>query len=270
MLTKLIKNEFKTSSHSVLNVYLAALITVAFMTIAYAININWVGLLSSIAMLLIGFASVLVTFVAVITNYNKSIFGAQGYLTLALPVKTRQLLFSKAFVSFCWLFFSYVFSIVTVFGVTAYLRGLAGEETVGIIQTTLEIAGFPSAAALRNIVIFILFLILAQILALIAQIFFAITISNVRLLQPLGNIGAILVFFGVYVIMAVIILLLTLYVPIYAVIYEDGISFVFSNARLQEMPGTDLGIAGIIFQLFATGGLFYLTGITLKNKVNVK
>lgn len=270
MLTKLIKNEFKTSSHSVLNVYLAALITVAFMTIAYATNINWIGLLSSIALLLIGFASVLVTFVAVITSFNKSIFGSQGYLTLALPVKTSQLLFSKSLVSFCWILLSYIFSLATFFGVTIYLRGLAGDEAIGLIQSTLEMAGFPSAAALRNIIIFVVFLLLAQILALIAQIFFAITVSNVRLLQPLGTIGAILVFFGVYVLISIILILLTLYVPIYAVIYESGVTFVFSSAKLQEMPGTDLGMAGIIFQMFAAAGLFYLTGRIMKNKINVK
>ena len=111
MLGKLIKNEFKTSAHSVANIYLAAAITIAVMLLSYAVHIKWISVISTVALLLISVIAVIITLVAVIANFYKTLYGPQGYLSFTLPVKSGQLLASKAIVSFVWMFASYIITI---------------------------------------------------------------------------------------------------------------------------------------------------------------
>lgn len=49
MLGKLIKHEFQSSAHSVMNIYIAAAVALAAMLLSYAVKVTWVGVIGSIA-----------------------------------------------------------------------------------------------------------------------------------------------------------------------------------------------------------------------------
>lgn len=113
MLGKLIKHEFQSSAHSVMNIYIAAAVALAAMLLSYAVKVTWVGVIGSIALIIIGLICVVITLVAVVTNFNRTLYGAEGYLSYTLPVKSSALLASKAIVSFVWVLLSYIFMIAT-------------------------------------------------------------------------------------------------------------------------------------------------------------
>ena len=93
MLGKLIKNEFKSSAHSVMNIYIAAAVALAAMLLSYAVKVTWVGVIGSIALIIIGLICVVITLVAVVTNFNRTLYGAEGYLSYTLPpAATRRLI----------------------------------------------------------------------------------------------------------------------------------------------------------------------------------
>ena len=99
MLGKLIKNEFKTTWQSMSGVYMAAGITALLMLVFVVLKINAITVLGSIALIVIGLVSFIVTLIMTALNYYRSMFGPQGYLSMTLPVKSSQLFFSKAIVS---------------------------------------------------------------------------------------------------------------------------------------------------------------------------
>ena len=68
MLGKLIKHEFQSSAHSVMNIYIAAAVALAAMLLSYAVKVTWVGVIGSIALIIIGLICVVITLVAVVTN----------------------------------------------------------------------------------------------------------------------------------------------------------------------------------------------------------
>ncbi|MBQ7100008.1 MAG: hypothetical protein IJN81_00135, partial [Clostridia bacterium] len=108
MVGKLIKNEFKAGLHSIAPIYVAAVAAVGFMAIALAFEIAWLTAISLVAVIVIALGILIVTLISVVSNFNKTLFRDQGYLSFTLPVTSGQLLFAKAFSSFVWILLSYV------------------------------------------------------------------------------------------------------------------------------------------------------------------
>lgn len=148
MLGKLIKHEFQSSAHSVMNIYIAAAVALAAMLLSYAVKVTWVGVIGSIALIIIGLICVVITLVAVVTNFNRTLYGAEGYLSYTLPVKSSALLASKAIVSFVWVLLSYIFMIATFFIVFAYVQSSIGEEVGSMMDMLMATAGLPSMQAI--------------------------------------------------------------------------------------------------------------------------
>lgn len=101
MLGKLIKHEFQSSAHSVMNIYIAAAVALAAMLLSYAVKVTWVGVIGSIALIIIGLICVVITLVAVVTNFNRTLYGAEAIsaihcrskAALCLPLKRSSPLF---------------------------------------------------------------------------------------------------------------------------------------------------------------------------------
>jgi len=271
MLGKLIKNEFKSSAHSVANIYLAAGITIVIMLLSYAVKIKWISSLSTIALLLISVIAVIITFVAVVSSFYKTLYGQQGYLSFTLPVKSGQLLASKAIVSFVWMFLSYVITIAIWVGVYVYAAAMVGKDTMTAVQTIMTlIQGMPDVAVIKQLLVIFCVVIFSWIAVLIAEIYFAITLANTKTFQKMGMVSAIFIFFAVFIIMQVLVTALTSVVPISLVASTGGLAVSFTQSMMNATGNLTIGITGVIFEVFAAAGLFAATAYLMKNKVNVK
>jgi len=271
MLGKLIKNEFKSSAHSVANIYLAAGITIVIMLLSYVVKIKWISTLSTVALLLISVIAVIITLVAVITNFYKTLYGQQGYLSFTLPVKSSHLLTAKALVSFAWILISYIITIAIWVGVYVYAAAMVGKDTMTALKTMMQIfAGMPNASVIRQLLVIFCIMIFAQIAVFIAEIYFALTLANTKTFQKIGMVSAIFIFFGVFIVMQILVFVLTNIVPISLVASVEGLSVSFTQNMMSSTGNLTLGLTGFIFEVFAAAGLFAATAYLMKNKINVK
>ncbi len=270
MLGKLVKNEIKASAHTMSFIYIAALVTIGIMLLAYLIDVMWLSALATLALMLIALISLVVTFIGVIVNFSKTLYGPQGYLNFTLPVSSRALLASKAIVAFLWMLISYIISIGLIVGVYMYISSMVGEDNIEMIKMLIQMfSSLPSDTAIRQYVILMAFTFFIQIAFLVAELFFSITFANTRVLQKLGGLAPIIVFFVIFIIGQVCNFLLTSHVPIIVSPEENGLVLRFSESML-DAGNFSMGISGYLFQLLACVGLFAATDWLMKHKVNIK
>lgn len=268
MLGKLVKNEFKGTSNSLLSIYFATAIVLALMVVAYLLKFTWLSTLCTLALMLISFLVLILTIVAVITNFHKTLYGQQGYLSFTLPVTSSALLASKAIVSFIWVLLSYVVCIGIWVAIAAYISRVVGDETMDMVRGLIEMF-----KALPDKSVFIKFLAVSAaslflvIASLIAKIYFSITLSNTKKFQHLGTFFAIVIFFVVYIVMSVISVILTNYVPFKMILTSEGVMF---GAQYQGEVLVSFGLSGMVFELVMLVVLFAATARLMKNKINVK
>ncbi len=273
MLGKLMKHEFRSSAHSVMNIYIAAVVTLAVMLLSYAVKVTWVGVIGSIALIIIGLICVVITLVAVVTNFNRTLYGAEGYLSYTLPVKSSALLTAKAIVSFVWVLLSYLFMIATFFIVFAYIQSSIGEEVGSMVDMLTVTVGLPSLKAIGKALAVLAVGMFIQIAVFVAIVFFAVTISNIRPFQRFGIFSALVTFFLIYLIMQALLYVATSYVPLTVVIDTAGkiaFSFTTSMAATGAQQGMVIGVAGFVIELLIAVGLFAATNALMKTKVNIK
>lgn len=270
MLGKLFKNEFKSSAHSILNIYLAAVITIGVMLLSYVVKIKWISTLSTIALLLIGGLAIIITVVAVISNFYKSLYGAQGYLSFTLPVKSGHLLLSKAAVSFAWILLSYIIFLGIIIGVYFYSAAMVGQNTIETVKTLVVMFGLQGEQSIKELLVLAGVMVFVQIAVFIAEVYFSITLANTRVFQKIGMVSAIFIFFAVFIVMQILVFLLTSYVPVTLVATAEGLQFSFEGNMLDRAGEITMGVAGFVFEVLAAAGLFAATARLMKTKINVK
>ncbi len=268
MVGKLIKNEFKAGLHSVANIYIAAIAAVAFMAVSLVFDITWMTAISLIAVIVIALGILIVTLISVISNFNKTLFRDQGYLSFTLPVTSGQLLFAKAFCSFCWILLSYVALIGIFVGIFFFASEQVGEENIAMIKILIStIAELPDTGAVISVVATMVARVFLKIIFLVAEIFFAISLSNVRPFQRQSFIPAILIFAVLYGVMQTASSLLSAYVPLSLVISVQGITLA---TQAMSAGGMVIGVADIIFEFVMTCLFFYLSAWFMNHKINLK
>ncbi|MCR4614691.1 MAG: hypothetical protein K5756_00880 [Clostridiales bacterium] len=269
MLGKLIKNEFKSSSHFLSGIYMAVGISVVFLVLAYMFKIKFLSFASTLTIILLAVGVVLVTLIFVVSEFYKTLYGNQGYLSFSLPVKSRDLIASKAIVSIVWVLLSYVIGIGLFIGMYIYLSSLVGEDTKMIVEDLLDSLNMlPSRSMLIDLIVIILIMLFIQIAALISEIYFAITLANTRKFQKHGIIFALLIFFAVYIMVQGGMAVLTVYFPLTLKITMDGL--VLSFSKMNTDSSMNFGIIGSLFQLIMCFLFYFLTSYLMRKKVNVK
>ena len=269
MLGKLIKNEIKMSAHTMMNIYIAAAVTIGIMLIAYAIDISWLSAIATVALFLIALIALIITFIGVIANFYKTLYSQQGYLSFTLPVTSGQLLAAKAIVAFLWIIVSYAVSIGIMIWIYDYITSLIGENNLNMIKTIISMfRSMPGAKAIKGYIVLLVFAVFIQLAFLISELFFSITFANTRIMQKLGAAGPIVVFFAIFIIAQICNFLLTNYVPITVSPGTDGLAFSFGTA--MSTKDLSFGVTGVIFQFLVSIGLFFGTGWLMNHKVNIK
>ena len=170
--------------------------------------------------------------------------------------------------SFVWILLSYIAVIGIFAGIFLYSSDMVGEENIAMIKILIStVAEIPDTGAVIRVVSFICIRIFLKIVCLIAQIYFAISLSNVRPFQRQSFLPAILIFVVIYGVMNTVSTLLTAYVPLSIVISVQGIEL--SN-RAMSAGGMVYGVADIIFEFVMTTLFFYLSTWFMNHKINLK
>ena len=163
MLGKLIKHEFKSTAHAMFGIYLSALITFAVMLLVFFVKNKTLMVLSSVTLGGICIAALIITIIAIIGMFNKSLYGNQGYLSFTLPVSGKDLLASKTIVSLSWVLISFVFAIAVSLFLVFYWIAQTSDNVKDIVQTVYNMLqtmqGVPdSDTAIKSIVVIVVFL----------------------------------------------------------------------------------------------------------------
>lgn len=268
MLGKLIKNEFKAALHSVATIYIAAIASIAFMAISLAFKITWLTAISLIAVIVVALGVIIITLMMVVSNFNKTLYRDQGYLSFTLPVTSGQLLFAKTICSFFWILLSYAVVIGLFVAVFLFASNEVGQENIAMIKILIStITELPDTGAVIMVIAFICARVFLKIISLIAQIYFAITLSNVRPFQRQSFLPAILIFVVIFGFMQTVSTLLTAYIPLSVIISVEGIRL---STTAMSMGGMVYGVADVIFEFAASALFFLLSAWFMNHKVNLK
>ena len=278
MLGKLIKHEFKSTAHSMLGVFMAAGITFVVMMLVFLIKIKSLMVISSVVLGAIAVAVLVITLFSIITTFNKSLYGAQGYLSFTLPVTSRQLLASKTIVSLAWVFISFVFAIaVTVFLVFYWVAQTSDslKQTIQAVYDLLRnMEGMPDPQTAIRVIVTLVIVLFLRALFLIFKVAFSLAVANTRVLQKYNTIFmAILIYVGVFIVLTAA-NAAAQFIPFEIVVGSSGIGFAVNDVVHGLPDGAvsffQLPILGYVFEAIICILLYVITGDIMTNRVNIK
>lgn len=269
MLGKLIKHEFKATARVIPVIYLAVLLLFLVGLSAKTMKIQTVLATSAFLLMIAVFATIVVTYGVVIVRYYRSMFGNEGYLTGALPVTSGQLLFSKALVALLWIGCSLLLSILAIFGFVYVV--IPDDVTFAQIKQLV----LPLWEQYKALVVFMFVSMLAQLVLFIAELYFAIALSNTRSFIKY-NIAFSVVW--MFVTMLAVNLLETLFLLLIPVSIDLTTGDIAFKSMLQDLMGSiasagnadHLGIGSLLVDILASVVLFPVTNWMIKRKVSVK
>lgn len=278
MLGKLIKNDFKSTAHSMFGIFLSAAITFAVMILVFLLKNRTLMVLSSVVLGGICIAALIITLFSIVGSFNKSLYGAQGYLSFTLPVTGKQLLASKTIVALIWITISFAFTI----GVIAFLVFYWTAQTSDSLKQTLQMVyqmlqsmqGFPDAGTAIKVISVLVIYIFIKALFLIFKVAFSLSMANTKKLQKYNPILiAILIYFGVYVILQVA-TIAAAYLPVYLAVGSSGIGLEIGETLIGIAENASIflkiPILGYIFEAVVCILLYVATGNVMTNHVNIK
>ena len=278
MLGKLIKHEFKSTAHSMLGVFLAAGITFVVMMLVFLIKIKSLMVISSVVLGAIAVAVLIITLFSIISTFNKSLYGAQGYLSFTLPVTSKQLLASKTIVSLAWVFISFVFAIaVTVFLVFYWVAQTSDslKQTIQTIYNMLrDMQGMPDPETAIRVLTALVIVLFLRALFLIFKVAFSLAVANTRALQKYNAIFmAILIYIGIFIFVTGV-NAAAQFIPFELVVGSSGIGLAIGDAIYGLPEGAtsffQMPILGYVFEAVVCILLYVITGDIMTNRVNIK
>ncbi len=274
MFGKLLKHDFIATGRVMCIVYevFAAVALYLVGSVALSKELDSLGeMLGYIVLCLISFANFVVTAAVVMINFQKSVYGDQGYLTFTLPVKSESILFSKMFVSIFWYIAAFLAFLSTARIALWSMGEMMGEEGIGLAEMLLGMVqeGLSVKVLIVYAITYIIqFFFLVVTFTMIA--YFAITVSNTRPFQKHYIIFTILflAIVGIAVLKIMDIVMDHIHI---------GFNYSYATEKLKFAVGTDamvalahIDIAVPIALILISVGLFFGTYILMKKKINIR
>lgn len=298
MLGKLTKHTFKAHASAMANIYVAmGIIGVIMMVLLLVDWTKWgdtgIGLglavkcLAAGALCIAALICIIMTFVAVFSEFSRNLYAKEGHLTMTLPVRSSSLLLSKWISGAFWIILSYTTFCVCAGGSFVYIIKhsmsiVEGDEMYSTVFDLLKellsqifaAAGVtaPSTKVLFNLVSLYAFdgAVRACVFVLIA--FFAITLSHARPFNKPGKISSVLYFFGGTFAMNTFASLMTKLVKIYVVVSDEYFTFTLSEKQVRAAWTNGFGaysITNLYCTVVLAVMLFLLVSYVIDRKVNV-
>lgn len=273
MFGKLLKNEFKHSARYVTTVYICTAAAALLMGIGMLTKLSGLSVISTVVLVVLGIAAVIMTLVSVIKNFYDTLYARQGYLTFTLPVKSSSLLLSKTLVSFFWVLVSGILMALIWLMVFANLQSQIDGGNAGIVSAIKE-SGImdllPSSATIIKVVMFMAFSMFANVLVFVSFVFFSVTLANTRALQSHPKLFGLLIFFSTYFVSNTINTKLNYSAPLAFHVTADRAFIAFKAMDTVEETILSFGFAGTIFMVVLAVVLLVLTGWFMEHKINIK
>ncbi|MBQ7688965.1 MAG: hypothetical protein IJT27_07085 [Clostridia bacterium] len=300
MLGKLIKHSFKANASAVYNVYIA--MGIVGIVMLFLMLIDWtswgdrgitMGMvfkgIAAFALCLTALVGVILTFVAVFGEFERSMYSKEGHLTFTLPVKSSSLLLAKWISGSFWVILSYTAFCLCVFCSTLYLmrQSLAMVEENDVAYSVYEMVRMlidelseygglikvPSMTVVFNLVTLYGFNGGIRACTFVLQVYFGITLARCRPFHKIGHkLGKVLYFFGAFFVTFTFAQIVTKLISIHLVISENMFTFTISQREVETAWSLGYGAMGIT-NLYVTAVLsvllFLITALLIDRKVNV-
>lgn len=274
MLGKLLKHEFIATGR-----IMGAVYAVVGLIIAYVLGSYYIGHEGATAgqtigiavLMLISMCNFVLTTVVMVVNFQKSLYGEQGYLSFTLPVKSISLFSSKVIVSTVW----YVAAFLCLVG-TAAVTGivlkedLIGEEGYSMIESFLPmfLNGKTIATLITTVIIWLVSMFI-RFTMFTVELYFAISLANTRKFQKRYTLWTI-----VFIVLTVgvaekIASFLSSKLTFGLEILNSSIRFI-TDATALESGASFINLTELIVSLIIGGVFFYLTHYVMSKKVNIR
>lgn len=213
------------------------------------------------------------TAVVVLTDFHKTLYAEQGYLTFTLPVKSWVILLSKIIVSTVW----FVIALAAFFG-SLWVTGLViKEEVLGdnydvIMSVLSQFSDFSISSIIVSIVIRIIMYFI-QFAFFTITVFFTSTIANTRLFQKRSILWTIVLFIPISVIVSKVASFIDDNIVFSLFYIGDKIQLVTNNLKYAQLVAggnAPIDIASVFVYLAIGIGLFFATHYLMSKKVNIK
>ncbi len=274
MFGKLLKNDLKAQWHSVNIILLCiAIICVVAEIFATVTKNNVLSVLAGLLVFVVLIFACIVMVIAVSMLFSKTVFGRAGYLTLTIPAKTRDLVWSKTVSGLIWIFSVFTLMIGSMFLWVSQVDSRFGSEIEAAAEL-LSLFGAPSFSVVFVIVAIYTTVFAVLILLAVQCIYLGITLSNVTPFSKLGNFSAVVVAFVSIWVIVTLSGAVGDALPVGIVLTENRVLFTSDFANAVKTLGDDIifrqNLTGIILSL--AGALALNVPITslIKNKVNIK
>ena len=275
MLGKLIKHEIKMTSRTFLPIYALALLLAPIERISvHALNTGivkelespwktvaatvffFISLAYALSMMAAGFASLFL----IINRFYKSMTTNEGYLTHPLPVKTSELIWSKAITAIFWTIISFI-----VIAIAALILTFNAEGWKELFPMLMEMYSdfMNTYSATINVPLVILEVLLA---ALINGLFFIFTIYASIAIGQLFSKHKVAWAIVAYFLIDVAIQLITgiTAIPVAESISIGGVTDLINFATNQFIPYS------LVFTAILTAVFYFVSWYIFKNKLNLE
>lgn len=274
MLGKLLKNEFIATGRIMGALYAVVAVIMVYVLGSYYIAKDTAStgqMLGIMVLLLISSCSFILTAVVMITNFQKSLYGDQGYLSFTLPVKGSTLLISKIITSTVWFVAAFAClmgtAVITFFVVK---EDVIGEETYSTIESLLPM--FLEGKSISTIITSIVISMVSYFLrfaVITIEMYFAISLANTRYFQKKYLLWTIIFTIAVLFIVERISGVIADNIVFGIATVGNKLSVITSYDQLASGASfTDL-VSVITYLIFGVG-LYYATFYVMNKKVNIR
>lgn len=276
MLSKLIKHELIATGR-----IMGILYAVVGVIMAYILGSYYIGkggeatattgqVLGMMALLIISSCSFFLTVIVMISNFQRSLYGEQGYLSFTLPVKSTALLASKVIVSTIW----FIAAFVCLMGTMAIMyfvikEDYIGQESYAMIESMLPmLLGGKSLATVIAATVISLISFFIRFAVLSIEVYFAISLANTRHFQKKHLLWTIVFSMGIIYIAESISTLISDNIDFGLAVTADKITLI-TNTLQVGASATYVNLMTIIISLLFGAGFFYATHYVMNKKVNI-
>ncbi len=276
MLAKLLKHEFIATGR-----IMGVLYAVVAVIMAYILGSYYIGkgdeaattgqMLGMMVLLIISSCSFFLTVIVMITNFQRSLYGDQGYLSFTLPVRSVTLLGSKVIVSTVWFIAAFACLMGTMAIMYFVIReDYIGQESYAMIESMLPmlLGGKSLATVIASIVVSLIsFFIRFAVLSI--EVYFAISLANTRLFQKRHLLWTIVFSMGIIYVAEQISTLISDQIDFGLAITADKMTLITNQLQVGA-SATYINLITIIISLLFGIGFFFATHYVMNKKVNIR
>ncbi len=180
MLSKLIKYDIRSTWRDFAGVYLSILLGVLIVPPLFNhFNNGIVNMLAGFIATGIVIATIVVMVITLFKIFNTNVFSKEGYLTMTLPVTSKQIVASKLLVSTMWIVLT---GIVSAIGLCIFVLNLNAAPLAEVAAAFRKVISMVDSSGALAIALMILAMIVSAVKE-IAKLFLACSIAHLKQLN---------------------------------------------------------------------------------------